>query len=157
MLFGKILVPYDGSKQAQNALNKAVYLGSLINDSQIVILYVVSEIKVPPIVFDKKIRDYKTREMTSISGYLRNLRKDARDIMENRLDDLVRKYKNSVQIKAVITEGRPEVKIIEYANNHQINLIVIGESGLRGISRFMMGSVSRTISEKATCIVMIVR
>jgi nucleotide-binding universal stress UspA family protein len=54
MLFGKILVPYDGSKQAQNALNKAVYLGSLINDSQIVILYVVSEIKVPPIVFDKK-------------------------------------------------------------------------------------------------------
>jgi nucleotide-binding universal stress UspA family protein len=77
--------------------------------------------------------------------------------MENRLDDLVRKYKNSVQIKAVITEGRPEVKIIEYANNHQINLIVIGESGLRGISRFMMGSVSRTISEKATCIVMIVR
>jgi nucleotide-binding universal stress UspA family protein len=33
----------------------------------------------------------------------------------------------------------------------------MGSRGLKGISRFVMGSVSRNVSEKAKCTVMIVK
>lgn len=77
--------------------------------------------------------------------------------MKNRLDELKRKYQNSVQIRTLVSVGRPDVKIVEYANNQHVDLIVMGHRGLKGISRFIMGSVSRTVSEKVNCTVMIVR
>jgi nucleotide-binding universal stress UspA family protein len=157
VLFRKILVPYDGSKQAENALNKAVYLAKLIRGSEIIVLTVMVEIKSPALVFDKKIRNYKTREATTLSSYLRDLQKEERYKMKNRLDELKRKYQNSVQIRTLVSIGRPEVKIVQYANNEHVDLIVMGHRGLKGISRFIMGSVSRTVSEKVNCTVMIVR
>ena len=156
-MFRKILVPYDGSKQAENALNKAVYLANLISGTEIVVLNVMDEIKSPALVFDKKVRNYKTGEATTLSSYLRDLQRERRYKMKNRLDELKRKYQNSVQIRTLVSVGRPEVKIVQYANNEHVDLIVMGHRGSKGISRFIMGSVSRTVSEKVNCTVMIVR
>lgn len=108
-------------------------------------------------IFDTTIRNYKTGEANKLSSYLRDLQKEMRHEMINRLDDLKRKYQSSVQMKTLISVGRPEVKIVEYANNQHVDLIVMGNRGLRGISRLMMGSVSRTVLEKVKCTVMIVR
>lgn len=43
-MFKKILVPYDGSKHAEIALSKAIYLAKLINGSEVVILTVLEEV-----------------------------------------------------------------------------------------------------------------
>jgi hypothetical protein len=45
---------------------------------------------------------------------------------------------------------------MEFANRHNVDLIVMGSRGLKGISRFVMGSVSRNVSERAKCTVMII-
>lgn len=156
-MFKKILVPYDGSKHSEISLNKAIYLAKLIKGSEVVILTVIEEVKAPTLVFDTNVRNYKTGEATKLSSYLRDLQKDIRYKMTNRLDELRRRYDNSVQIRTQVSVGRPEVKIIEYANNQHADLIVMGSRGLKGISRFLMGSVSRTVSEKVKCTVMIVR
>lgn len=156
-MFSKILVPYDGSKYAENALDKAIHVAKLTRDSEVVILTVIEEVNAPTAVFDTKIRNYKTGEPTTLSSYLRDLQKDMRYKMMNRLDLLRQRYRNSVKIKTLVSVGRPEVKIIEYANNQHADLIVMGSRGLTGISRFLMGSVSRTVSEKVKCTVMIVR
>jgi nucleotide-binding universal stress UspA family protein len=156
-MFSKILVPYDDSKLAERALNKAIYLGKLSGGSEVIILTVIEEIKSPSMIFDTTIRNYKTGEANKLSSYLRDVQKEMRHEMINRLDDLKRKYQSSVQMKTLISVGRPEVKIVEYANNQHVDLIVMGNRGLRGISRFMMGSVSRTVLEKVKCTVMIVR
>jgi nucleotide-binding universal stress UspA family protein len=156
-MFRKILVPYDGSKHSEIALNKAIYLARLIKGSEVVILTVIEEVKAPTLVFDTKVRNYKTGEATTLSSYLRDLQKDMRYKMINTLDELRRRYDNSVQIRTLVSVGRPEVEIIEYANNQNADLIVMGSRGLKGISRLLMGSVSRTVSEKANCTVMIVR
>jgi nucleotide-binding universal stress UspA family protein len=156
-MFRKILVPYDGSKQAENALNKAVYLAKLVSGSEIFILNVIDEIKFPAPMFDKKVRNYRTREATTLSSYLRDLQKEKRDKMKKKLDELKSKHQHSAQIRTLISVGRPEVKIVQYANNEHVDLIVIGHSDPKGISRFIMGSVSRTVSEKVNCTVMIVK
>lgn len=156
-MFKKILVPYDGSKHAENALSKAIYLGKLISGSEIILLNVIEEINPPPVIFDTKIRDLKTGEPTTLSNYVRDLQKAMRHKMKNRLDELKHRHQNSVQIRTLVSIGSPEMQIVEYANNQHIDLIVMGSRGLRGISRLIMGSVSRTVSERVKCTVMIVR
>jgi nucleotide-binding universal stress UspA family protein len=62
-----------------------------------------------------------------------------------------------VRIRTVVLVGRPEDKIVEFANRQNVDLIVMGSRSLKGMSRLLMGSVSRNVSEKVKCSVMIVR
>lgn len=156
-IYSKILVPYDGSKHAEKALNKAVNLAKLIKGSKIIILNVIEEILTPPLVFPTRIRHYKTGEDTTLSTYFRDLQTDMRYKMINTLEKIKQKYENSVKIRTVVLVGSAEDKIVEYANRHNVDLIVMGSKGLKGISRLLMGSVSRHVSEKVKCSVMIVR
>lgn len=156
-MFKNILVPYDGSKQAEIAVNKAIYLSKLIKGSEVVILTVLEEVNTPTLVFDRKVRNYKTGEATTLSSYMRDLQKDMQNKMTNRLDELRQRYDDSVRIRTLISVGRAEDKIIECANNLHADIIVIGSRGLKGISKLLMGSVSRKVSERVNCTVMIVR
>jgi nucleotide-binding universal stress UspA family protein len=156
-IYSKILVPYDGSKHAEKALNKAVNLAKLIKGSEIIILNVIEEILTPPLVFPTRIRHYKTGEDTTLSTYFRDLQTDMRYKMINTLEKIKQKYENSVKIRTVVLVGLAEDKIVEYANRQNVDLIVMGSKGLKGISRLLMGSVSRHVSEKVKCSVMIVR
>ena len=156
-IYSKILVPYDGSKYAEKALNKAVNLAKLIKGSEIIILNVIEEILTPPLVFPTRIRHYKTGEDTTLSTYFRDLQTDMRYKMINTLEKIKQKYEKSVKIRTVVLVGLAEDKIVEFANRQNVDLIVMGSKGLKGISRLLMGSVSRNVSEKAKCSVMIVR
>lgn len=64
----------------------------------------------------------------------------------------------NIMIRIYVTYGYPSDKILEFSNKHQVNLIVIGSIGLTGFSRIKaLGSVARSISERAKGPVMIVR
>jgi nucleotide-binding universal stress UspA family protein len=156
-IYSKILVPYDGSKHAEKALNKAVNLAKLIKGSKIIILNVIEEILTPPLVFPTRIRHYKTGEDTTLSTYFRDLQTDMRYKMINTLEKIKQKYENSVKIRTVVLIGSAGDKIVEFANRQNVDLIVMGSRGLKGISRFVMGSASRSVSERAKCTVMIVK
>jgi nucleotide-binding universal stress UspA family protein len=156
-IYSKILVPYDGSKYAEKALNKAVNLAKLIKGSEIIILNVIEEILTPPLVFPTRIRHYKTGEDTTLSTYFRDLQTDMRYKMINTLEKIKQKYERSVKIRTVVLVGSAVDKIVEFANRQNVDLIVMGSKGLKGMSRLLMGSVSRNVSEKAKCSVMIVR
>jgi nucleotide-binding universal stress UspA family protein len=54
--------------------------------------------------------------------------------------------------------GNPAEDIIDIANNKQkVDLIMIGSTGLKGISKVrVLGSVSRHVCENANCPVMLV-
>ena len=156
-IYSKILVPYDGSKHAEKALNKAVNLAKLIKGSEMIILNVIEEILTPPLVFPTRIRHFKTGEDTTLSTYFRDLQTDMRYKMINTLEKIKQKYENSVKIRTVVLVGSAEDKIVGYANRQNVDLIVMGSKGLKGISRLLMGSVSRHVSEKVKCSVMIVR
>jgi nucleotide-binding universal stress UspA family protein len=52
--------------------------------------------------------------------------------------------------------GHPSDKILEFAEKHHIDLIVMGSTGLSGFSKLKaLGSVARNVSERAKCPVMI--
>jgi len=57
----------------------------------------------------------------------------------------------------VILEGKPAAEIVRYAREKEIDLIVIGTQGKRGIERILLGSVAESIIRTAPCKVLVVK
>lgn len=53
--------------------------------------------------------------------------------------------------------GHPASEICDYADEHGVDLIVVGSHGRTGIKRVLLGSVSRAVSNGANCSVVISR
>ena len=53
--------------------------------------------------------------------------------------------------------GHPVVEILKYADDHQIDLIVLGVRGGGPLNKIMMGSVAERVVRKAPCPVLTVR
>lgn len=56
----------------------------------------------------------------------------------------------------VVVQGSTKSEIIEYAQEHQVDLIVLGRHGRHGISR-LLGSVANAVLHHAVCDVLAVR
>jgi nucleotide-binding universal stress UspA family protein len=65
--------------------------------------------------------------------------------------------KIGVQASIQLLRGHPGMKIVQYAKDEGFDLIVMGNRGLSGISRFVMGSVSHYVVDHAQCPVIIVK
>lgn len=56
-----------------------------------------------------------------------------------------------------IEKGDPAAEIVDYAETHQIELIVMPSQGRSGISRFFMGSTAERVIRHAHCPVLVLR
>ena len=159
MGFKIILVPHDGSAMSDKALDKAVEIAKLARGSQIIIIHVIPEIPTP--IFSREIRSPKTGEVITFSEYMISLYQEIESEMREKLEDKKKKYslEEGIVLEIFITVGNPSDKILEYATDKKADLIVIGSIGITGVSKFFkgLGSVSRNVSEKVSCPVLIVR
>jgi nucleotide-binding universal stress UspA family protein len=64
---------------------------------------------------------------------------------------------DGVQVVTYAREGDPADAILDVAEETGANLIVIGNKGMTGSQRFLLGSVPNKISHNAPCSVLIVR
>jgi len=62
-----------------------------------------------------------------------------------------------VEKSEYVTFPDPAAAICDYAKEMQIDLIVIGSHGYRGLAEFLMGSVSEKVFEKADRPVIVIR
>jgi nucleotide-binding universal stress UspA family protein len=53
--------------------------------------------------------------------------------------------------------GSPVVEILKFAQQAEIDLIVMGSHGRTGIFRLLMGSVAEAVMRKAPCPVLVVK
>jgi nucleotide-binding universal stress UspA family protein len=158
LVFKTILVPYDGSDMSDKALDKAVEIAKLVNNSKIIIIHVIPEIPTP--IFLKEIRSSKTGARITFSEYMESLYEQMESEIKEKLKERKEKYsKSGLDLEIYITVGKPTDKILEYSNDIKVDLVVIGSIGVTGISKFFkgLGSVSRNVSEKVSCPVLIVR
>ena len=65
--------------------------------------------------------------------------------------------KSGLNATTVLIEGDPKSQIIDVAKEWPADLIVLGSHGRKGLSRFLMGSVSEAVVRHAHCSVEIVR
>jgi nucleotide-binding universal stress UspA family protein len=65
--------------------------------------------------------------------------------------------KEGIEVQTHPVEGSPSDAILEVAEQTRADLIVVGNKGMTGARRFLLGSVPNNISHHAPCSVMIVR
>jgi nucleotide-binding universal stress UspA family protein len=61
------------------------------------------------------------------------------------------------RVKRQSIVGRPFEEIVRYAKVHDVDLIVIGSHGRRGLSHLLLGSVAERVVRTAGCPVLTVR
>ncbi|HEY6331288.1 MAG TPA: universal stress protein, partial [Blastocatellia bacterium] len=62
-----------------------------------------------------------------------------------------------LKVTAVTVKGFPKEVLVDEADQWGADLIVVGSHGYRGITRFLLGSVSQAVASHAHCSVEIVR
>jgi universal stress protein A len=67
------------------------------------------------------------------------------------------KQDDAPQMKPIVRSGPAATVIVDYAQNEQIGLVVIGTHGRPGLSRVQLGSVAERVVRTAPCPVLTVR
>jgi nucleotide-binding universal stress UspA family protein len=171
--FRKILVPYEGSYLADKALEYALELANMNNHkrpseydngqkTEIILLHVVPEIPITNVLFERPIRTSRIKGSVVLSEYVRELYQQVEEGMREILERKKMESKiNSAftEIKVLTLVGSPANKIVDFASDETVDLIIIGSNGLKGMSKFFkgLGIVARTVSERASCTVIITR
>ncbi len=65
--------------------------------------------------------------------------------------------KEGIEVQTHPVEGNPADAILEVAEKTNADLIVVGNKGMTGARRFLLGSVPNNVSHHAPCSVIIVR
>jgi nucleotide-binding universal stress UspA family protein len=165
--FRKILVPYEGSYLSDKAFEYAVDLANMNSDknklkTEIILLHVVPEIPITNLLFERPIRTKRSKGVVNLSDYVTELYQQIEEGMREILEKKKRECEiNSAftQIRVLIVVGSPANKIVDIATDETVDLIIIGSNGLKGMSKFFrgLGIVARTVSERASCTVIITR
>jgi nucleotide-binding universal stress UspA family protein len=62
-----------------------------------------------------------------------------------------------VTVETSPRQGDPADAILDVAEEHEADLIIVGNKGMTGAKRFLLGSVPNKISHHAPCSVLIIR
>ena len=63
----------------------------------------------------------------------------------------------NVLAKITILKGAPGPEIVRYANEENVDLVVIGSRGLNALQQMVLGSVSHKVMKRVTCPALIVK
>lgn len=150
-----VLVPTDGSEGAQHAAAFAGNLARALN-AHITVLFVQSDDVILSHAWG--VGDYPAGAAygTMPVDEIRNmLEKRAR---EKELPETVAALgEQSKAPQSVLLWGHPADQICHYAEENDVDLIVIGSHGRTGIKKVLLGSVSHAVANQAPCPVTIVR
>jgi nucleotide-binding universal stress UspA family protein len=72
------------------------------------------------------------------------------------LQDVEKRYGADVNLRTVLKEGNPTDVIVDAADEEKADVIVVGNRGMTGAKRFVLGSVPNAVSHHAPCHVLIV-
>ena len=141
--FKKILIATDGSENAERAASYGIYVASATG-AEVYALYVVSTKHAGTaravMGWTEAFEEYFATKGGEATDYVQNLGKDA-----------------GIKVEPVYLKGSPAEKILEYAEENNIDLIVMGTQGLTGIKRFLVGSVAENVLRHSKVPVMIIR
>ena len=157
----KILVPYDNSRPAENALNYTIDLVKNMKEQQqeIILLHVIKPYDDSMKSFlSRRIQSPKTGDTITLKEYLKDITIEMKIDAKNMLEDKIEKIEsNGFTLQSMILYGNPAEEILKFSQVEKIDLIVMGNIGLKGISKIKtLGSVSRNILENSKCPVLIV-
>lgn len=139
--YKRIMVATDGSKPARKAIETGIDIAKL-SGAKIYAVYVV----VPTIHsarnfgWEKAAMEHFRNEGKRATGFVEETAKAA-----------------GIEVESVLLEGHPADEIVKFAEQNDIEMIVMGTLGKTGLDRFLLGSVAENVVRHSKIPVLVVR
>jgi nucleotide-binding universal stress UspA family protein len=140
-----VLVPVDGSDQAEKAFR---YVLDELPESTVTLLHVVNP------TTTMAYSDGYYFDVDSYQAELRRRHEQGEQILEAFAADAAER---DIDAETVVTSGRPARRILEVAEERDVDHVVMGSHGRSGVGRVVFGSVAETVTRRADVPVTIVR
>jgi nucleotide-binding universal stress UspA family protein len=141
-----IVVGTDGSETAQLAVHKAIALAAAVGGD----LHVVSAYDREP---DAELLEEQAEAPADVQWAVTPARA-AEGAVAEAADAAAQA---GVTVHSHRLQGDPAEALIRVAEEQHAALVVVGNRGMRGLQRFLLGSVPNKVSHHAPCSVLIVR
>ena len=145
-MIGSIVVGTDGSETAQEAVRQATELAKAVGAN----LHLVSAYEP---IGEGRLREER-QQVPDDMQWMVNPREDVDSTLREAAQDI---ESAGVGVDIYAREGDPADAILDVAEEQKADLIVVGNKGMTGAKRFLLGSVPNKVSHHAPCSVMIIR
>jgi nucleotide-binding universal stress UspA family protein len=141
-MYDRILVPTDGSDRAKEAARHAIAIAERFG-ARIDVVYVISP---------KEIRHEAPRWLNDPSPI--NDYSTAREVLESKGEEFIQEIEDlaaeaGIECRGEILGGKtgeePNTAILDYLDDHDIDLVVMGTHGRTGVTRAVLGSVTERV------------
>lgn len=145
-MFRSVVVGTDGSDTATQAVRQAVDLASALGAK----LELVSAYEPVPA---QRLNDERRQAPEDLQWAI-NPREDVDATLEAAA---VIAREAGVAVDVYPRQGDPADAILDVAEEREADLIIVGNKGMTGAKRFLLGSVPNKVSHHAPCSVLIIR
>ncbi|MDL4841857.1 universal stress protein [Aquibacillus rhizosphaerae] len=140
-MFKQLLVATDGSEHSKRSLEKTVEMVSNYKEQVTIdLLYVVGGQ-----VSKADVLKYGDSDVASLKR--KELMKDTEDYLKA----------EGIATKSIVLHGEPAPTIIEYANDHNYDCVIVGSRGKNQLQTMVLGSVSHKVVKYAKAPVLVVK
>jgi nucleotide-binding universal stress UspA family protein len=145
-MFGSIVVGTDGSETAGEAVRQATELAKAVGAR----INLVSAFEP---VGNQRLREERQQVPDDLQWMV-----NAREDVEATLNQAAEQVKAAgVEVETFSRQGDPADAILDVAEEQNADLIIVGNKGMTGAKRFLLGSVPNKVSHHAPSSVMIIR
>jgi nucleotide-binding universal stress UspA family protein len=145
-MFGSIVVGTDGSETAGEAVRQAAELAKAVGAK----IHLVSAYEP---VGSQRLREERMEAPDDMQWSI-NEREDVESTLKEAAE---RVGQTGVEVETYARQGDPADAILDVAEEQNADLIVVGNKGMTGAKRFLLGSVPNKVSHHAPSSVMIIR
>jgi nucleotide-binding universal stress UspA family protein len=144
--FRKIMLATDGSELVKKAVGTAIEISKL-GQVKLYAVYVIS------------MGDYYSSMSLSLDvEWIKAMEEHLKIESEEAIAYVVNAGREAnVEVEPVILKGNPANEIVDFAEQNDIDLIVMGTHGKSGIQRFLIGSVAENVVRHSKTSVLVVK
>jgi len=145
-LFSSIVVGTDGSETAGKAVQQATELAKQVGAS-------INLVSAYEPVANRRLRE-ESRDVPKDLEWMVNPREDVEATLKEAAEQV---EEAGVNVDRFAREGDAADAILDVAEETHADLIIVGNKGMTGTKRFLLGSVPNKVSHHAPCSVLIIR
>jgi nucleotide-binding universal stress UspA family protein len=145
-MFRSIVVGTDGSDTATQAVRQAIELARSVGAR-------IDLVSAYEPVSDARLREESIHVPEDLQWMI-NPREDVQATLEAAASEI---RAAGVEVEVFALQGDPADAILDVAEERGSDLIVVGNKGMTGAKRFLLGSVPNKVSHHAPCSVLIIR
>jgi nucleotide-binding universal stress UspA family protein len=145
-MYKKILVPLDGSELAECALEHVKTIAIGCNVPEVVLFRVVEPTYLGT--------DALSASSVVYSDLINQIQQNAENYIKAATQKFVRL--SGINAQSTLAYGNAADEILKYAQNNQVDLIIMTTHGRSGVSRWLFGNVADRVSHHSTVPVLII-